>query len=307
MPPRTLVAAALVAAACSTAPQPPADSRYAPTQSVLEMVALLRLHVEDDTYRFPPARDFTGKNVYRAVFERLESLEQIHAGKFGSGYMTDVLWFSKARALERLAEYDLAALHYRRTAELDSPLVEAAVQGHEICEALSDARRIRPPPDVPLNDALETFRRRGDALQELRELAGETHYRYVLQEELERVDRERADYFSARSGLEPSLDAVALQQQQEVAQTHRESKLHPRHLLALADQYADMSRRNAARFPATGLDFDPAVFDDYAFGATRLYEAVSHRDGAIEKLEAVSKLEAFLAFTLQIYDERIPR
>ena len=40
-------------------------------------VSLLRLHVDDDTYRFPPARDFTGKNVYRAVLERLESLEEI--------------------------------------------------------------------------------------------------------------------------------------------------------------------------------------------------------------------------------------
>ena len=50
------------------------DPTYRPTESVLEAVSLLRLHVDDDTYRFPPARDFTGKNVYRAVLERLDVL-----------------------------------------------------------------------------------------------------------------------------------------------------------------------------------------------------------------------------------------
>ena len=59
--------------------------------------------------------------------------------------------------------------------------------------------------------------------------------------------------------------------------------------------------------PATALDFDPAVFDEYALGATRIYEAVAQRDGAVEKLEAARKLEAFLAFTLQVYDERVPQ
>ena len=55
------------------------------------------------------------------------------------------------------------------------------------------------------------------------------------------------------------------------------------------------------------LRFDPPTFDEYAFGATRLYEAVSQQDGAIEKIEAARKLEAFLAFTLQVQDERLPR
>ena len=308
MPSRMGVAVALLAAACSVARAAGDDDpRYAPTRSVLEVVALLRLHVEDDTYRFAPARDFTGKNVYRAAFERLESLERLHAEKFGSGYMTDVLLFSKARALERLGEYELAARHYRRTAELDSPLAEAALRGREICEGLAAARAIRPAPDASPDDALAAFRRRGDALESLRERAGEIHYRYLLQEEIERTDRARADYFSARSRLDPRLDAVALLHQQETVQNHRQSKLHARHMLALADYYADLCRRYAERFPPSALDFDPAVFDDYAFGATRLYEAVSQRDGAVEKLEATSKLEAFLAFTLGVYDDRLPR
>ena len=94
-------------AGCASKPQP--DDRYAPTQSVLEVVSVLRLHTDDDTYRFPPARDFTGKNVYRASLRRLEALEQIHSAKLRSGYLTDVLLFAKGRALERIGEYELAA------------------------------------------------------------------------------------------------------------------------------------------------------------------------------------------------------
>ena len=62
--------------ACASSPQ--SDPRFAPTQSVLETVAVLRHHVPDDTYRFEPARDFTGRNVYRASLLRLESLEKVH-------------------------------------------------------------------------------------------------------------------------------------------------------------------------------------------------------------------------------------
>ena len=53
-----------LAAGCGGAGQP--DPRYRPTESVLEVVAVLHRHVADDTYRFPPAQDFTGRNVYRA-------------------------------------------------------------------------------------------------------------------------------------------------------------------------------------------------------------------------------------------------
>jgi len=83
---------------------PPSSPTDQPTQDLLEVVAVLRLHVDDDTYRFPPARDISGRNVYRASFERLESLETAHPEKLSSGYATDVLWFAKARALERLGE-----------------------------------------------------------------------------------------------------------------------------------------------------------------------------------------------------------
>ena len=64
---------------CSTAQKKKLEAHYGPSESVLEVVATLRRHVPDDTYRFPPATDFTGRNVYLSTLLRLESIERMHA------------------------------------------------------------------------------------------------------------------------------------------------------------------------------------------------------------------------------------
>jgi len=282
------------------------DPRYAPTESVLEVVSILRLHIEDDTYRFPPARDFTGKNIYRASLSRLESLEEIYSEKLQTGYLVDVILFAKGRALERLTEYDLAAQHYHRVLDLDSPLRDEAFVSRSACERLAAAGRIEPSAGATLGEAMSEFDRRVQLLKTLKTEVEGTHYVPIVREELERAARARAEYFAARRTIEPWLDVVALQQFQHLVQDHSESKNRNSHLLALADLYAALSRHYVRRFPPISLEFDPATFDEYAFGATRLYEAVSQQDGAIEKIEALRKLEAFLAFTLRVYDEKLP-
>ena len=290
--------------ACST---PDPDPRYRSTEGILETVAVLRLHVEDDTYRFPPARDFTGKNVYRVSLSRLESLEALHSEKLASGYMTDVILFAKARALERLAEFELAARYYERTNALDTPLAEAAREGQRICDALARAEGIVPGPRDDPDVALASFDRRRAELEELLEETRDTHYEYVVSGELERADRARATYFSARALLNRRLDALALQQYQELVARHPESKNRDRHLIDLADLYVALSRRYVESEPPSSLDFDPVTFDEYAHNASRLYAAVTLSDGSPAKLEAARKLEALLAFTLQVYDEKLPR
>jgi tetratricopeptide (TPR) repeat protein len=283
------------------------DPIYRPTETVLEVVSVLSLHIDDDTYRFPPARDFTGKNVYRAVFERLESLEEIHEAKFRSGYLIDVILFSKGRALERLGDYDLAAQHYLRVTDLDSALAGRAAESRDVCSRIRHARGMRPDGRADPEEALTLFDQRTALLEAVLADAGETHYPPVVREEMERADLERARYFRARRLLEPGLDGVALQQYQRLVQGHRESKLYNRHLLDLADLYAELARDYAHEFPPPSLTFDPPTFDEYAFGATRLYEAVAHQDGAIEKIEAARKLEAFLAFSLGVRDASLRR
>jgi hypothetical protein len=295
---------ALGVAACSSPPL--TDPRYRATESVLEVAAALRLHIEEDTYRRPPARDFTGKNIYRASFNRLENLEATNASKLSSGYLQDVIWFSMGRAVERIQGYDLAAKLYARVAALDSDLAPNAREGQRICERLRDASGQTPAGDAVPQKALDVFAKRTAGLEKLFDDARETHYAFIAREELERTDLERARYFGARRRLEPRLDTIALQSYQDLVQNHPESKNRNRNLLELARFYEELARDYVQACAPVALCFDPATFDEFAFGAQRVYESVAQQDGAVEKIEAARRLEALIAFVLQVYEDKLP-
>ena len=136
----TLLLALALLAGCSSTPD--VDPRYRPAENVLEVIAVLRRHVPDDTYRFPAARDFTGSNVYRSSLLRLESMERVHAESLRAGHMDGAIAFAKARALERIQAYDLAADEYRLSAERDEVLKIEALRSADVCDKLYQAREI---------------------------------------------------------------------------------------------------------------------------------------------------------------------
>ncbi len=296
------------------------DPHYQPTESVLEVVAVLRRHVPDDTYRFPPAVDFTGRNVYRASLIRLENLEWIHKDALRAGYMDEVIAFAKGRALERLRAFDLAAQAYRSAARHRRALEMEALRSASICDTLDEAARIgfdpsRPPdleaidPPLPTDESqvLEAFEQRVALLEALGEEGDESHYAYLVQEEIERADLARSRWFDAVRRLSADGDVRALAERQRVVVRHRESKLANRHMLALGDLYAELAQDYVEANPPEGLRFDPPTFQELVEGASRLYEAVANQDGTPEKLEARQRLEAFLAFTLRVDRDRFTR
>ncbi len=296
---------ALASAACSSAP-PASDPRYRPTESVLEVAATLRLHIDDDTYRRQPARDFTGKNIYRASFSRLESLETSYASKFRSGYLQDVIWFAMARSAERMTEYELANKLYAKVATLDSELAQPAMRGSEISAELARAIVLEPKPEASPQQALDVYASRLAILDQLLPEVRGTHFEFIVREERERADHARARWFGARRRLDRSLDTTALQAYQQLVQNHPESKNRSRNLLELAGFYEELARDYVERCPAISLCFDSATFDEYTFSASRIYESVSQQDGSIEKIEAARKLEALIAFILRVYDDKLP-
>src|SRR5262245_49511810 len=136
---RLSASAALCAAlALACAGTPEVDARHQPASSVLEVIAVLQQHVPDDTYRFPPARDFTGRNVYRSSLLRLENLESLHQDGLRAGHMDGAIAFAKARALERLRAYDVAADAYHVAAEREADLRAEALRSADLLDALHD-------------------------------------------------------------------------------------------------------------------------------------------------------------------------
>jgi hypothetical protein len=272
-----------LATACASAPQP--DPRYRPVQSVLEVVATLRHHVPDDTYRFEPARDFTGRNVYRSALIRLYSLETAHSDALRAGHLDYLIAFANASFCDALDE--------------------ASWLGPELHRPLRNGQQAPLPGDP--DEAIEAFDQRTARLETLSEATYGTHYAPVVEEEIERADLARARFFVARRHLEPEGDVRALAELQRVVGRHRESKNASRHLLALADLYAELAEEYVEARPPESLRFDPPAFQELVDSASRLYGAVANQDGTTEKLEAARRLEAFLAFTLRVDRDRFSR
>ena len=304
---------------CSTFSAKQEEAIYSPTEGILETVAVLRRHVPDDTYRFPPANDFSGRNVYRASLLRLESLQRAEADALRSGYLDSVIFFAKARALERLRAFDLAAQQYRASAEISSDLAETARESAAICDRLHLASQIGIDLVDPLADGggqprprdadqiLVDLDERVTQLSILLEEVRDSHYRFLVQEEIERADEIRAQYFVELRPVFQDGTLIALQELQRVATRHGASKNRLRHLLRLADFHAALAREYLAALPPESLSFDPAKFRELVEAAIQLYELVASHDGRPEKLEATRSLEAFLALTLSVDADRFDR
>ncbi|MCH7868121.1 MAG: hypothetical protein IH881_10535 [Myxococcales bacterium] len=293
---------------------------YDPAESLTEIVAVLRRHVPDDTYRFPPGRDFTGRNVYRSTLLRLENIERIHSDELRSGYMDAVIDFSKARSLERLRGFDLAARLYREAARKDRELRDEALRSANICEAIYAANQIGidlPDPVaavvVPLSmDTDEVVVQLDRRIAELLNiLAGldtshqpNSHYRAVIRQEIERADVIRSHYFLALRHVIPDGSIRSVAELQKLLTRHGASQNRRQHMLELADLYATISREYVQAVPPESLHFDPPKFQELVDAAVGLYRTVAAQDGTSEKLEATRRLEAFLAFTLRVDRDR---
>ncbi|MEM7411257.1 MAG: hypothetical protein AAF430_13555 [Myxococcota bacterium] len=307
-----LAGVAWLALACAGSPE--IDPRYRPAASVLEIIAVLERHVPDDTYRFPPARDFTERNVYRSTLLRLENLERLHESALRAGHFDGAIAFAKARSLERLRAFDLAAIAYRRAAELEPTLSAEAQRSAALCDDLHAAATAPDFLATPasagvvtlpsVEAALDAFETRAEALEQLLADAGDTHHRHVIREEIERLDLTRARHFRRLRDWIPDGGVRAAGELERVALRHQESKFAARHLLALADLYADLAVEYVEAHPPEGLRFDPGDFRDLVESGARIYEMVAARDGTPERIEARRRLEAFLAFSLSVDRDR---
>jgi hypothetical protein len=114
----------------------------------------------------------------------------------------------------------------------------------------------------------------------------------------------RADYFVGIRKTDVNGDVRAISELQRVSGRHPTSKNFNRHLLKLADLYAELAVEYSDGYPPESLLFDPVRFQELVEGASRLYEMVASRDGTPEKLEASRRLEAFLAFSIRIDRDR---
>ncbi len=293
---RLTAAVVLLAALGGAARAGDATGAFAPYEDVVEVVADLTWHLDDDVYRFPPPQDPTGHGLYQLSLHRLEHWEKRYPGR-----LRDVTTFARAQALERLGEYAQATELYRKVTP-PSPLAERAAAN--AARALTFAAAAALPETGPSFDAtLSALKTKLDAWAKLIEAnQGKPIQTLALVEE-ERLEVRAAQLIVDNRRVLPDGNASAERALRFLIEKHAESRNLSGHVLRLADFYADLTREYAATHDRT-FAFDEETFTKQADRALDAYRKVATWDGAREKPEAQGRfaaLDAWKSETLARY------
>ncbi len=148
-----------------------ATGAFAPYEDLLEVLAPLTWHLNDDLYRFAPPRDPTGHDLLQLSLARLDGWEK----RFPSSFH-DVTTFGRAEAFERLGEYGKATDAFRQVAAMpDSPLADAAKTQATRTAVFAMAAEM-PEDGADLESRLGALRKKLDAFGKLVEQYAGTPY-----------------------------------------------------------------------------------------------------------------------------------
>lgn len=267
-----------------------AGGAFAPYEDLLEVLAPLTWHLNDDLYRFPPPRDPTGHDLLQLSLARLDGWEK----RFPSSFR-DVTAFGRAQTLERLGEYAKATAAYRQVAaERDSPLAGAAAT-HAARAARFAAAAALPEGGDDLDARLTALRRKLDAYGTLVEAyAGTPHQALALVEE-ERLEQLTSGLVVEHRRLLDHGDETAERALRFLIQKHAESKNLATHILRLGDLYAAFAREYVEA-QGRPLAFEERAFVARADRALDVYRKVATWDGAPEKPEGQARFAALEAY-----------
>ncbi len=270
--------------------QPP----YETEADLLQIVSHFQKSAHWDTYRFPIPKDPTGANVFKATLTRLKDYEDQHPGAY-----PELIAFTRARAYERLHEYERALEAYRQVAQGKGRLRAEALRSIEILERFHKLKSEAPSASTPL-DYLKALDQKIAAWQELgKELAG-TPYAPLAREEEERLDWAKVAFLELNRYQFENGNALVILAYRQLIRKHRDSKNIYRYQIELGDFYFTLAQEYAAKNNPEGLHFDRAVFEQLGRSALRLYGQVAQEDGIMEKLEAKGKLAALEAYMAKV-------
>jgi hypothetical protein len=270
-----------------------ATGAFAPYEDVLEVVSELTWHLRDDVYRFPPAKDPTGHDVYRLSLHRLENWEKRFPGR-----LRDVTSFARAEALERLGGYAAARELYAKVAALPSPLAARAAEGATRAAAFADVAAM-PERGTDLDATLTALRAKLDAWAKLLERHGGTPFEPILLVEEERLERRTARLVVEHRRLLDDGAVTAERSLRFLVEKHADSRLLAEHILRLADLYASLARDYVSDHEQP-LEFREGEFVSRADRALDTYRKVAMWDGAPEKPEAQARFTAFDAYKTDV-------
>jgi hypothetical protein len=287
----TLVTLAIVA---PTARAGDAVGALAPYEDLLEVLAPLTWHLDDDLYRFPRPSDPTGHDLFQLSLARLDGWEKRYPSTF-----RDITTYARAETLERIGEYQRSSDAYRQVAGVaGSPLAASAKTNAERTSTFAAAAAM--PEDGPdLEARLTVLRKKLDAWGKLVDANKGTPYQTFALVEEERLERLTSGLVVQHRRLLAKGDDTAERALRFLIEKHAESKNLPSHILRLGDLYADLAHEyvDAHERP---LEFKEDDFTARADRALDVYRKVATWDGVPEKPEGQARFTALETYKANV-------
>jgi hypothetical protein len=260
----------------------------------LEVVGEFQRFFREDSYRFPAPKDLSGVNIYKATLARLEDYEMKYPGR-----SSEIVYFTKAQALERLWEYEKAISHYDKVAGGGSRLKGKAQENIRILKGFLDIRS-RPPSSANYLEYIRSMDQKVAAWSELTQKHAGTMYEYLAREEEERLDRAKVAFVEINRFHLENGNQMVISGFQQLLIKHQASKNYNRYVLELGDFYYRLAQEAVLQSDPEALGFPLGDFTRIVSEGLKLYSEIAGKDGVQEKVEATGKLQALSSFQKRV-------
>lgn len=266
-----------------------------PHESLLTVVAELKLFLDRDPYQWAPGRDLEGRNIFRVTLRRLDSLD----GQIDPEY-NDVIAFARARCHERLGQWRAAKRDFETAARAGTSLADSAGARAELAGRLAemtDRSRVSRSLGAYFND-LEIMER------DLLAMAGEDlpyPYPSYAKLEAERAIGEAARSWFAYRRIMPEGVERSLGLARRMTTDFKDSWLIAEHWIMLGEFNEMLARDITANNGVNRGGFEPENGWDTLVGQARVaYNEAAGMDGDPAKPEAQARQRALDAYSLRI-------
>lgn len=267
-----------------------------PHESVLTVVAELKIFLNQDPYRLPPGQDLNGRNIYRVSLERLQALQ----GLAGAGRYADVIAFARGECLERLGDWPEAQQAYSQAAQTSSSLASTAAARAETAGRLAGIIT-RTTPITTLDSYLGDLDARERELGQLQAAGVTFPYDAYLRHALEDIEETRARLLFMNRLILENGASRAIQAARKLVDDHPQSYRASDHQLFLGLVYETMARDwTSLHQPESRTPRLEAGWANWIEQARQAYRKVAQTDGDPAKLEGQARLRALDAYALRV-------
>ena len=279
---------------CASLSRLTGSAASAPTgdDSLTRVVAELKLHLRDDTYRYDRATTDDGRNVFAVALWKLDRIAALRARPQEQWENADfVIEFARGKALEKLRRYSEAEAAFEHVAQSGSLLGDSAAERAHVVEAFVEASARPAEPFASPEEERVFIESRIGRWRELAQGTESAPEGSLALEEVEAWQVMKVDWNARGDRLEEAIAAC-----EALLEGNRDSKLFAKHLLRLGDLYAASARRAELQSRANLQNLDPSHYESLVDQAFSAYELAAEDRRPALRREARSRIDALLAY-----------